>query len=333
MFILFSCRCTITGCQITHTTILASSACRFPISPREKRNLPALLLSQLRLQQPIPTDFPKRTLERPGIHRNALGRRRRRLPLGGALHGGAPNPPAARVQHAAHHVRPPALPLLLGLRRHLAAAFLRLGLRGGRLRDILLVLGGARRGSRGRRARRRGRGGRLRDDLRLGRGLRGLGAALNRRRRRRGGRGGGGGGGGGRLGGVEVLLEGLQGGVDAVVLRGAAPPRPEAAVALEAQAADGRRVAAPAPPAARLLWRRRGGGVPAHQERARHEVGQHALVLGGQPGDEDEDGGGEEAERRRDGVLGGRRVDLAALAGLGAQRLHGRRWGLERGRV
>lgn len=56
------------------------------------------------------------------------------------------------------------------------------------------------------------------------------------------------------------------------------------------------------------------------------EVGQHPLVLGAQPGDEDEDGGREEAECRRGGVLGGRRVDLAALSGLGAQRLHGRRW-------
>ena len=46
------------------------------------------------------------------------------------------------------------------------------------------------------------------------------------------------------LGGAEVLLKGLEDVVDTVVLRGAIPPRPEVAIALEAQAPDGRRVAA-----------------------------------------------------------------------------------------
>jgi hypothetical protein len=49
----------------------------------------------------------------------------------------------------------------------------------------------------------------------------------------------------GRLSGVEVLHEGVEDCVYAAVLWGAVPPRPEAAIADEAQAPDGGQVAAP----------------------------------------------------------------------------------------
>jgi hypothetical protein len=86
----------------------------------------------------------------------------------------------------------------------------------------------------------------------------------------------------GRLSGVEVLHEGVEDCVYAVVLWGAVPPRPEAA--------NSRRSTG---------TRRWAGGravmVSQPAERVQDEVGQHPLVLGEQPGDEDEDGGREQA--------------------------------------
>jgi hypothetical protein len=119
-----------------------------------------------------------------------------------------------------------------------------------------------------------------------------------------------------------VPLEGQKGVQDAVALRRAVPPGPEADVAVDAPV--GRRVAhgpdgrGVAHAAARRRERSRGllGGVLDGRD---DEVGQHLPVLGAQAGDED--GGREEAERRADGVFHRRR--LLDLAGLRGQRLHG----------
>lgn len=120
-----------------------------------------------------------------------------------------------------------------------------------------------------------------------------------------------------------MVLEGIDDDMDELAVGGAVPARPEACVAVEAPTPDGRRVGAAAAAAGNLRLRRRSGGA---LEGAGDQVREHLLVLGTERGGEHEDGGGEEPQRRRrrvDVAGDGGWVDLAALAGLGAQRLHG----------
>lgn len=116
--------------------------------------------------------------------------------------------------------------------------------------------------------------------------------------------GGGGGRRGGRLGGGEVVLERLDGVVDELAARGAVPARPEAGVAVEAAAPDGRRVRAAA--AAPRLRRVR-AGAPLRVVRSagalEAAVTRYASTCwsSGEGGGEREDGGGRRRSAARTG--------------------------------